>query len=47
VVTLAGSEKQPSRPGRISLAEWADEQAEDWGDQLNSTDVPVFTGRGA
>jgi hypothetical protein len=30
---------------RTSLTEWATEFAEDWGDQLKSTDVEGFTGR--
>jgi len=32
------------RPG-TSLADWAEENAEDWGDQLTSEDVEGFTGR--
>ena len=34
----------PKRPG-TSLAEWAEQNAEDWGDQLNSENVEAFTGR--
>lgn len=34
----------PKRPG-TSLAEWAEQNAEDWGDQLNSENVKAFTGR--
>jgi hypothetical protein len=45
VVSVAGpptlTEKQP----RTSLADWAEANAEDWGDQLNSEDVEGFTGR--
>ena len=32
------------RPG-TSLADWAEQNAEDWGDQLSSEDVERFTGR--
>ena len=32
------------RPG-TSLAEWAEQNAEDWGDRLNSEKVEAFTGR--
>ena len=34
----------PKRPG-TSLAEWAEQNAEDWGDQMNSENVEAFTGR--
>ena len=30
---------------RTSLAEWADENAEHWGNQIRSDDVEGFTGR--
>ena len=30
---------------RTSLAEWAEQNAEEWGTQLNSEDVEGFTGR--
>lgn len=36
-----GSEK----PRRSSLADWADANAESWGNRLRSTDVESFTGR--
>jgi hypothetical protein len=32
------------RPG-TSLADWAEKNAEDWGDQMNSENVESFTGR--
>ena len=35
---------QPKKPG-TSLAEWAEANAEDWGDQISSDDVESFTGR--
>jgi hypothetical protein len=44
VVTVAAANVSPRRP-RSSLAEWAEENAEHWGEQLNSEDVQGFTGR--
>lgn len=44
VVTVDSLIAKPRRP-RTSLAVWADESAEDWGDRLNSEDVASFTGR--
>ena len=44
VVTVDSLDPKPRRP-RTSLAEWADENAEDWGEELNSEDVASFTGR--
>ena len=32
------------KPG-TSLADWAEENAEDWGDRIRSDDVESFTGR--
>jgi hypothetical protein len=34
----------PKRPG-TRLDEWAEQNAEDWGDQLDSENVEAFTGR--
>ncbi len=31
---------------RTSLADWAEENAEHWGDRLSAKDVNKFTGRG-
>lgn len=38
---------QPESPvrQRTSLADWAEQNAEDWGNRLNSEDVEGFTGR--
>ncbi len=36
---------EPRRP-RSSLADWAEDHAEHWGDRLRATDVEGFTGRG-
>lgn len=35
---------EPKRPG-TSLADWAEANAEDWGDRITSEDVESFTGR--
>ena len=44
IVTVAsGSADQPKRP-QSSLADWAEQNAEDWGDRLSSEDVEGFTG---
>jgi hypothetical protein len=42
VSSVAGVETKRSR---TSLAEWADEQAEHWGDRLSAADVEGFAGR--
>ena len=45
VVTVASKNSlQPKKPG-TSLAEWAEVNAEDWGDKVSSEDVESFTGR--
>ena len=45
VVTVAPRKNDgPKRPG-TSLAEWAEANAEDWGNRLSSEDVEGFTGR--
>ncbi|MCI0462858.1 MAG: hypothetical protein L0Z62_38415 [Gemmataceae bacterium] len=45
VITVAPqTSAEPKRPG-TSLAEWAEANAEDWGDRLSSEDVEGFTGR--
>jgi hypothetical protein len=45
VVTVASPTRQDRKQRRTSLADWAEENAEDWGDQLNSEDVEGFTSR--
>ncbi|HEY1378204.1 MAG TPA: hypothetical protein VGF55_15500 [Gemmataceae bacterium] len=35
----------PPKPPRTSLADWAEANAEDWGDVIRSDDVEGFTGR--
>ena len=44
VVTVASPAGDGKRP-RTSLAAWAEENAENWGERLNSEDVEGFTGR--
>jgi len=36
--------ERPRRP-RVSLADWAQQHAEHWGDRLDSANVGSFTGR--
>jgi hypothetical protein len=46
VEPLNGAARAPASPrNRVSLADWAEQNAEDWGNQLNSEDVERFTGR--
>jgi hypothetical protein len=44
VVTVESPPAKTKRP-RTSLAEWAEAEAENWGDRLSSEDVEGFTGR--
>jgi hypothetical protein len=44
VVVNSANGESKKRPRR-SLADWADANAEHWGDQLRSEDVEGFTGR--
>jgi hypothetical protein len=44
VVTVDSPGANNKRP-RTSLAEWAEANAEHWGNQLSSEDVEGFTGR--
>ena len=44
VVTVASLPAEKKRP-RTSLANWAETNAENWGNRLNSEDVEGFTGR--
>jgi hypothetical protein len=43
-VTITPQSEQKKRP-RTSWADWAEENAEHWGDRLDSRDVEGFTGR--
>jgi hypothetical protein len=45
VVTLSPQREAPEKPPRTSLADWAEQHAEQWGDRLDSSDVAKFTGR--
>lgn len=44
ISAVSESVKNGKRP-RSSLAEWAEQQAEHWSKQIDSTDVAGFTGR--
>ena len=44
VVTISPQPAEKKKP-RTSLAEWAEANAENWGDQIKSEDVESFTGR--
>jgi hypothetical protein len=44
VVTVTSAPAEKKRP-RTSLANWAEANAENWGNRLNSEDVEGFTGR--
>ena len=45
VVSVNPQPDQPPRRPRSSLAEWAEQNAEHWGDAINAGDVERFTGR--
>jgi hypothetical protein len=44
-VTIATAPSESAKPPRSSLADWAEQNAEDWGDRMSSEDVEGFTGR--
>ncbi len=44
VVSIDSAVATP-KPPRTSLADWAEDNAEEWGDQIRSDDVEGFTGR--
>lgn len=45
VVSVAPQSPAAAKPPRSSLADWAEEHSEHWGDQIRATDVATFTGR--
>ena len=45
VVTVAMRSDEETKRPRSSLADWAERNAESWGDRLSSEDVEGFTGR--
>jgi len=45
IISIAPDEPEGPRLSRSSLADWAEEHAEHWGQRLRSTDVEGFTGR--
>ncbi len=44
-VTVESPPAGNNQPRQRSLADWAEENAEHWGDRLKSEDVEDFTGR--
>jgi hypothetical protein len=44
-VTIGGLSAESAEPPCSSLADWAEQNAEDWGDQISSDDVEGLTGR--
>jgi hypothetical protein len=44
-VVPSAENSDPHEPPRTSLADWADQYAEHWGQQLRAVDVSSFTGR--
>jgi hypothetical protein len=44
VISIASLPPERKKP-RTSLAEWAENNGEAWGDKLNAADVGGFTGR--
>jgi hypothetical protein len=44
VVTIDVPSEKKKKPG-TNLADWAEANAEDWGDRMSSEDVEGFTGR--
>ncbi len=45
VVSVLPQVAERSKRPRALLADWADENAEHWGERMRSTDVDGFTGR--
>ena len=45
IVSVDSHSGHPSKHPATSLADWAEQHAEDWGDDLSSEDVESFTGR--
>ncbi len=45
VITVEPQRPPKTKRPRRSLVEWAEQNAEHWGDKLNSADVEGFTGR--
>lgn len=45
IVACVDPSKMPTKRPGTSLADWAEQNAEDWGQQVSSADVESFTGR--
>jgi hypothetical protein len=46
LVTIDAEPQEKEKSPRTSLGDWAENQAEHWGEEIRSTDVEGFTGRG-
>lgn len=46
IVNVDSEPESESRLPRSNLADWADQNAEHWGNRLSAADVEGFTGRG-
>ncbi len=46
IVSIAESQPEETLRSRSSLADWAEQNAEHWGNRLSAKDVEGFTGRG-
>lgn len=45
VISVRSEAGKPDRRPRTSLADWAEENAEHWGNHFDASDVESFTGR--
>ncbi len=45
VINVRSAAGEPDRHPRTSLADWAEENSEHWGNRLDAGDVESFTGR--
>jgi hypothetical protein len=45
VISIASRQDEIAKLPRSSLADWADRNAEHWGEKIRSADVEGFTGR--
>jgi hypothetical protein len=46
IVSVAAKQETESTRSSFSLADWAEQNAEHWGNRLSAQDVESFTGRG-
>ncbi len=45
IVSVGAESAEAAKPPRSSLADWAETNAEPWGERLSAADVEGFTGR--